>query len=73
MCALLAQAVLPRDAVAQEARPALVPRPVQMDTSPGEFRVTEATRILVDADQPELLSIGEYLARVDLRLAGEAD
>jgi hexosaminidase len=69
-CTLLAQAVLPHGATAQEGRPALVPRPAQIETQPGEFRITEATRILVDNDNPELLTLGEYLERVCYRTTG---
>jgi hexosaminidase len=61
---------LPYHAAAQPARPALVPQPTKLEVSPGEFQVTGTTRILFDADNPELATIAEYLERIFYRTVG---
>jgi hexosaminidase len=43
---------------------------VKVEVSPGDFRINESTRILLDPDTAELQGIGEYLVQTMYRTTG---
>jgi len=52
-----------RDAMAQDnsAGIPIIPRPLAVKTMPGEFKINQATKIIVDSKNPELKGLGTML------------
>jgi hexosaminidase len=56
---------------AQNAAPAIVPRPAELKLLDGQFSIQASTTILVQADKPEVRAIGEYLADLLRQATGQ--
>jgi len=46
------------------APPAVIPGPARVERQPGGFSITERTRVLVEAGNPEAHAVGVYLAEI---------
>ncbi|HUU98448.1 MAG TPA: family 20 glycosylhydrolase [Phycisphaerae bacterium] len=74
MCALGIQAAFGDTRGEQDARPAIVPRPVEMEVNPGDFELAPATEIFVYSQNKDVLPIAEFLAeQLEARTGYELD
>lgn len=60
---LIALSLLAAHFTARSQQPALIPQPVMAEKTGAPFELLEGTGVLVPANQPELLRLGEQLAR----------
>jgi len=62
MCALGFQTAFGNTRQEQDARPAIIPRPVEMAVNPGDFELAPSTRIFVYSQNEDVPPIVEFLA-----------